>query len=83
MPTRRGDMQALFEGRMHYIRNGDGTEELYDFEADPREENDLLAERPDVVARSARCRGSADQVARGLLLAPTGSTSNSAAGSDF
>ncbi len=40
-PASRGNMQSLiFEG-MHYIRNGDGTEELYDIVADPWERRDL------------------------------------------
>ena len=40
-PIHRGDMQSLVEGRLHYIRNGDGVEELYDAVADPAEANDL------------------------------------------
>jgi arylsulfatase A-like enzyme len=39
---RRGKMQSLVVGKYHYIRNGDGSEELYDFAADPREEHDLM-----------------------------------------
>jgi arylsulfatase A-like enzyme len=42
-PAGRGPMRSLVWGGMHYIRNGDGREELYDFEADPAEEHDLGA----------------------------------------
>ena len=38
---RRGEMKSLVAGNLHYIRNGDGSEELYDITADPLEENDL------------------------------------------
>jgi arylsulfatase A-like enzyme len=40
-PIRKGPMQSLVQGKLHYIRNGDGREELYDFEADPGELEDL------------------------------------------
>ena len=40
-PVSQGDMQSLLVGRYHYIRNGDGREELYDIEADPLEQQDL------------------------------------------
>ena len=41
LPVSRGDMRSVvFDGR-HYIKNGDGREELYDFENDPAEEHDL------------------------------------------
>ncbi len=36
-PSTRGIMSALVEAPYHYIRNGDGVEELYQIEADPRE----------------------------------------------
>ena len=40
-PAARGRMtEVVAEGKV-YIRNGDGREELYDLEGDPREENDL------------------------------------------
>ena len=34
-------MKSLVIGDMHYIRNGDGVEELYDLSVDPEEEQDL------------------------------------------
>jgi arylsulfatase A-like enzyme len=36
-PISKGNMKSLIAGRHHYIRNGDGQEELYDIEADPHE----------------------------------------------
>lgn len=56
-----GDMQSLFEGDMHYIRNGDGSEELYDLDADPGEERNLIEERPEV---GARMRAAVDRIVR-------------------
>ena len=40
-PASRGPMQSMIAGGMHYIRNGDGQEELYDLVADQGETNDL------------------------------------------
>jgi hypothetical protein len=36
-------MSSVTGDRHHYIRNGDGTEELFDFRADPDEQSDLAA----------------------------------------
>jgi arylsulfatase A-like enzyme len=41
VPVSKGDMKSLFAGRYHYIRNGDGREELYDVTDDPLEQQDL------------------------------------------
>jgi arylsulfatase A-like enzyme len=41
LPVCKGDMKSLVANGMHYIKNGDGREELYDFENDPAEERDL------------------------------------------
>ncbi|HWP48980.1 MAG TPA: sulfatase [Candidatus Limnocylindrales bacterium] len=41
LPACKGDMKSLVTDGMHYIRNGDGREELYDLENDPAEEQDL------------------------------------------
>ncbi|MDT8303936.1 MAG: sulfatase [Sedimentisphaerales bacterium] len=41
-PVAKGDMKSLVTGNMHYIRNGDGTEEVYDLHEDPVEHNDLI-----------------------------------------
>jgi hypothetical protein len=34
-------MRSVFQDSLHYIRNGDGSEELYDLGADPWERNNL------------------------------------------
>ncbi len=40
-PIKRGPMKSLVLGSLHYIRNGDGAEELYDISVDPWEVDDL------------------------------------------
>ncbi|NNF39205.1 MAG: sulfatase [Gemmatimonadetes bacterium] len=40
-PVNEGPMKTIVMGRLQYILNGDGSEELYDIVADPREERDL------------------------------------------
>jgi arylsulfatase A-like enzyme len=40
-PAAKGDMASVTDDRYHYIRNGDGTEELYAIEVDPQERRDL------------------------------------------
>jgi arylsulfatase A-like enzyme len=52
-PVWAGDMKAVLDDEFHFIVRGDGTEELYNVSADPREENNLvfLAEHTDRVAR--------------------------------
>lgn len=39
--TRNGPLESLVRGRLHYIRAGDGGEELYDVVRDPEEAHDL------------------------------------------
>ncbi|MDT8300328.1 MAG: sulfatase [Sedimentisphaerales bacterium] len=41
-PSEKGDMKSLNIGDMHYIRNGDSSEEVYDFGNDPSEQKDLI-----------------------------------------
>jgi len=41
-PVAKGDMKAVVLGSLHYIRNGDGTEELYDLDTDPWERDNLI-----------------------------------------
>jgi len=40
-PVSKGEMRSFVVDRYHYIVNGDGREELYDFIADPSETNNL------------------------------------------
>ena len=40
-PVYKGSMKSLVGRGFHYIKNGDGSEELYDFDGDPLEEYDL------------------------------------------
>jgi arylsulfatase A-like enzyme len=40
-PVAKGDMKSLVVGRYQYIKNGDGREEVYNFENDLAERNDL------------------------------------------
>jgi arylsulfatase A-like enzyme len=40
-PVCRGPLASLVDRGFHYIRNGDGQEELYDLESDPHETRDL------------------------------------------
>lgn len=40
-PAVRGDMKSLVAGPYHYIKNGDGSEELYDLKTDPLELENL------------------------------------------
>ena len=40
-PVSRGPLKSLVLGEYHYILNGDGQEEIYDWQADPSEEHDL------------------------------------------
>ncbi|MEX2048824.1 MAG: sulfatase-like hydrolase/transferase [Gemmatimonadota bacterium] len=60
-PLARGDMSALLEQGPHYIRNGDGSEELYDVRNDPKLLVDLT---PDMAYATAllRLRGRLDSL---------------------
>ncbi len=40
-PISKGDMKSIEFDGLRYILNGDGSEELYDFDLDPQELNDL------------------------------------------
>lgn len=44
VPVGRGDMVSLVRDSLHYIRNGDGVEELYNIRRDPTESAALGAE---------------------------------------
>lgn len=43
-PVSKGDMFAVLFGGLRYIRNGDGSAELYDFEHDPAERFNLAVD---------------------------------------
>ncbi len=49
MPISKGNMNSLVVDRYHYIKNGDGREELYDLEIDPLEQHNLA--RPEAGRR--------------------------------
>ena len=40
-PISKGDMKSVVSAGLHYIRNGDGSEELYDYQGDPWERANL------------------------------------------
>jgi hypothetical protein len=52
-PACRGPMTSLVGFGHHYIKNGDGREELFDLEADPHERHDLAATTPLAPFRAA------------------------------
>ncbi len=59
-PTSKGDMTAVVHRGVRYIRNGDGSEELYDLVADPDERHNLVA-APDRQTVLAESRARADR----------------------
>ncbi|MFN8666691.1 MAG: sulfatase [Gemmatimonadaceae bacterium] len=44
-PSRFGDLHAVVRDSLHYIRNGDGSEELYDLQRDAGEQRNLAPGR--------------------------------------
>jgi arylsulfatase A-like enzyme len=42
MPIAKGPMKSLVRDRWHYIRNGDGKEEVFDLSIDPAEANNVV-----------------------------------------
>lgn len=67
-PARRGNRQSLMHDRFHYIRNGDGTEELYDYVAD-YDERQNLAGGPDSTSVLAPYRQLLAQRTAGMRMA--------------
>ena len=63
-PIRRGPMQSLVLDSLHYIRNGDDVEELYDFLSDPGELHNL-ADSAAGQRFLPRLRSSLDTLTRG------------------
>jgi arylsulfatase A-like enzyme len=68
-PSSKGDMRSWFSGNLHYILNGDGTEELYDLSVDPNEQHNL-ARVPEGALRRDRMRRELDAFVQGRRLAP-------------
>ncbi|MGQ0643798.1 MAG: sulfatase [Gemmatimonadaceae bacterium] len=60
-PTARGPMRSMFDDRLHYILNGDGVEELYDYRAD-RAEAQNIAGSPEGRAIAAAVRAQIDRL---------------------
>jgi len=83
-PVFRGPMKALTLGNEVYIRNGDGVEEVFDIQADPRQTQNL-ANTEAVQARLSRYRKHLDELTRddrrpaewrGTLAKPPGKPEN-------
>ena len=58
-PVMRGDMRSIVLDSLHYIRNGDGSEQLFHLGRDSREVLNL-ATRPEFTAELARHRSALD-----------------------
>ena len=56
-------MKSLVEGPLHYIRNGDGLEELYDAVRDPAAVHDLST-TPELLPSMTRLRLTVDSIFR-------------------
>jgi arylsulfatase A-like enzyme len=56
VPITKGALKSVVTDRMHYIQHADGQEELFDFEHDPAETEDLVgrSEAADLLKRSRR-----------------------------
>jgi arylsulfatase A-like enzyme len=55
LPVRFGPMVSVFDDQLHYIRRGDGLEELFDYRADTAERTNLAAS-PERAADLSRLR---------------------------
>ena len=55
----KGDMRAIADDSLHYIRNGDGTYEIYAYRRDPREEQNLATGVHAALAPSFESRAAA------------------------
>lgn len=62
MPVGKGDMKSLIIGNMHFIRNGDGAEEVYDLLEDSVELNNLIG-----TPRGADAAEQARRILEGIL----------------
>jgi arylsulfatase A-like enzyme len=50
LPSNKGNMASLISKEMHYVMNGDGSEELYDFQHDLLEQHNLAHSSKDKLA---------------------------------
>jgi arylsulfatase A-like enzyme len=75
-PVAKGPMKALVAGGMHYIRLGDGSEELYALGADP-EENTNVAGLPQAAPSLAGFRGALQAIMRGGTQSARGGSTTS------
>lgn len=53
-PIARGNMKSIVNDQFHYIRMGDGSEELYNLDEDPDETNNLALQLKDTVLAELR-----------------------------
>lgn len=63
-PSSKGDMQSVVHRGLRYIRNGDGREELYDFDGDPWEQRDLSSQ-PEYQSTLGEARALVEGLRRG------------------
>lgn len=63
-PSQLGAIRSLVDARWHYIRNGDGSEELYAYRDDPQEQTNLKA-TPEGISVVQRFRTILDRIPSG------------------
>ena len=62
-PSARGPLQALFDDSLHYIRDGEGREELYTYRVDVLEATNL-AQQPGSRPALLMSRTTVDEILR-------------------
>ena len=75
-PVAKGPMKSLVAGGMHYIRSGDGGEELYALDVDPEEQNNV-AGLPGAQFSLEGFRGALRSIFRTRQARDTGQTADS------
>jgi arylsulfatase A-like enzyme len=68
-PNAKGELHSVIADGLHYIRNSQGIEELYDLARDPAESHNLVGTAADEAAR-ARLRSLVEAVGQGRAPAP-------------
>jgi arylsulfatase A-like enzyme len=63
VPASRGDMHSLVQDSLHYILNGDGQEEIYNIDRDPREMQNLAPSLPPGLPVIEELRNALDRMA--------------------